>query len=101
MDSATSTTTHHSAVPDVLLGVSMIILSVAIYGVGLIAPLTPSQGVPSPADILVWFVIPLVLLFFGYRIVKSRPIRIAIAVGLIFVFCTGSVLLIFLYLKFF
>ena len=98
MTSSDSTSTHRSTAFDILVGVSAIIVASSIYGVGLISPLTPSEGVPSLSDILLWFVIPLVLLFFGYRIVKLRLLRVAIATELVFVFCTGALLLVFLFM---
>jgi hypothetical protein len=97
MTSSNSTSTHRSTAVEILVGVSVIIVASAIYGVGLISPLTPSKGVPSLIEILLWFVIPLVLLFFGYRTVKIRLLRIAIVTELVFVFCTGALLLVFLF----
>ena len=38
------------------------VLSWAIYGVGLIAPLTPSEGIPSVFDLMVFVGIPLGIL---------------------------------------
>jgi hypothetical protein len=97
MSSLATDTTHRKILLDLLVGVSLMVLSFGIYAVGLIAPLTPSERLPSLTAILVFFLIPLLLLVFAYRTVKLRLLKTLIAVELLFVLSTGSLLLMFLF----
>lgn len=44
----------------------------AVYAVGLVAPLTPSEGSPSIWEILVFLGIPVAILFWCTQVVVSR-----------------------------
>jgi hypothetical protein len=47
-----------------------------IYGVGLIAPLTPSEGLPSPLEFVVFVGVPISLLVIVTRLARSKTIRV-------------------------
>jgi len=64
----------------VVLDVAVNLAALLIYAVGLIAPLTPSEGLPSLMDIVVFVGIPVALLFWCIRASRSR--LIALIVGL-------------------
>lgn len=48
------------------------ILAIIIFGVGLLAPLTPSTGMPSIGSILIFVGLPLLLLLLTWRIYLSK-----------------------------
>lgn len=55
-----------------LLLIAANLMALLIYAVGLVAPLTPSQGSPSPVVILVFVGIPVAILAWGIRACGSR-----------------------------
>ena len=63
-------------------------MALIIYGVGLISPLTPSEGGPSLAMLLIFVGIPLVLTVGGAMATRSKIIKgiLIIAASIIIVF---------------
>jgi protein-S-isoprenylcysteine O-methyltransferase Ste14 len=60
--------------------------ALAIFGVGLLSPLTPSEGCPTLADWMLFVVLPLVLLGIVARAAPRLAIRLlAILQGLLIV----------------
>ena len=55
----------------ILRPVLMGLIAIMIYGTGLIAPLTPSEGGPSLSTILIFVGIPLILIVGGTLITRS------------------------------
>jgi hypothetical protein len=58
-----------------LLWLLMGFVAIVIYGIGLLSPLTPSEGVPSVAMILVFVGIPLGLIAVGALLAQSKIIK--------------------------
>lgn len=50
-------------------------LAVVLFGVGVVAPLTPSQGVPRAVDLLVFAGMPAALLLAGLVLERHRAMR--------------------------
>jgi hypothetical protein len=50
-------------------------VGIVIYGIGLLSPLTPSEGVPSVTMILVWVGIPLGLVSAGALLARSKVVK--------------------------
>lgn len=50
-------------------------LAVVLFGVGVVAPLTPSQGVPRAVDLLVFAGVPAALLLAGLVLEHHRAVR--------------------------
>lgn len=56
-----------------------VIFATIIYGVGLVAPLTPSEGIPSLLELLVFVVVPCAVLVACVIAVNSRPVKALLA----------------------
>ncbi|MEH6544439.1 MAG: hypothetical protein V7721_10890 [Porticoccaceae bacterium] len=54
------------------------ILALFSYGVALLAPLTPSEGVPDIRMLLLFVGFPLLLLLHAWRTYNSRPAKIVV-----------------------
>lgn len=50
-----------------------------LFGIGLVSPLTPSQGLPSPGQLAVFFGLPVLLLTLVAYQARTLPIRILVA----------------------
>lgn len=51
-----------------------------LYGVGLISPLTPSEGMPGVVDVVIFVVGPVAVLIFLARRFRSMPAKITMIV---------------------
>ena len=70
------------------------VLSWAIYGFGLIAPLTPSEGIPTLLDLMVFVGIPLAILGWCWLKCSALWARILVAIqGLAIIGFTSWLLL--------
>jgi hypothetical protein len=72
-----------------------IIFATIIYGVGLVAPLTPSEGVPILWELLVFVIVPCAVLVACAFSVNSRPVK-ALLVIQAFLFVGFSIWLLYL-----
>lgn len=69
------------------------LLAIAIYGVGLISPLTPSEGAPTFGALLVFVGLPLALLLNSWRVYTNQFAKYAVALqGACMVGLTGWLL---------
>jgi hypothetical protein len=59
------------------------ILAVLVYGVGLISPLTPSEGVPSFGDVLIFVILPIVLLGSSLALTRGWLARILVTIQMV------------------
>jgi hypothetical protein len=59
------------------------ILAVLVYGVGLISPLTPSEGVPSFGDVLIFVILPIVLLGSSLTLTRGWLARILVTIQMV------------------
>lgn len=50
-------------------------LAAVLFGVGLVAPLTPSHGMPRAVDLLVFAGVPAALLLAGLVLERHRAVR--------------------------
>lgn len=55
--------------------VALNVVAVVLFGVGVVAPLTPSQGVPRAVDLLVFAGVPAALLLAGLVLERHRAVR--------------------------
>jgi hypothetical protein len=56
------------------------LIAIIIYGTGLIAPLTPSEGGPSLSTILTFIGIPLILIVGGALTTRSLFLRVILII---------------------
>ena len=54
--------------------------ALALFVVGLLSPLTPSEGAPSPPELLVFVAIPLAVILFTVKLVKTKLLRVLLLV---------------------
>lgn len=67
--------------------------ALGLFAIGLIAPLTPSQGTPSPLALAIFVGGPLALIWLSYRWVTSGFVRLALILeALLIVGVTGMLL---------
>lgn len=69
--------------PALALGV---VLAILMYGIGLVAPLTPSEGIPRLWELLLFLACPCVLLLVCAWASGSRLVKMLLVL-LSFVFC--------------
>jgi hypothetical protein len=55
------------------------LLALVLYGMGILAPLTPSEGMPSFWELLLFVGIPMVLLLYSWHICSSKVAKISVA----------------------
>lgn len=55
-------------------------MAAALYVLGLIAPLTPSEGVPELLDVLLFAALPVVLLAIGTVVARSAVLRLLLVI---------------------
>ena len=67
--------------------------AVGIYAVGLLSPLTPSAGVPSTAELLVFVGIPVTVLVSCIVSVRALPLRVILATEALAIMAVSSWLL--------
>jgi hypothetical protein len=53
-------------------------VAAVIFGIGMIGPLTPSEGHPSLMAWLVFSIVPILLTLVGTVVVRPWPVRIAL-----------------------
>lgn len=53
-------------------------LAFAIYGIGLVSPLTPSEGLPGIGSLLTFVGLPLLLLMYAACVYSSRAAKTAV-----------------------
>jgi hypothetical protein len=61
-----------------------------IFGMGLMAPLTPSEGTPGPVDLTVFLGVPLVLFIWSWFVCSAARARVLILLQII-IFAASSV----------
>lgn len=72
-----------------------VVLAIVLFGVGLLAPLTPSEGMPANNELLTYWIFPLALLAFGW--IKT-PDRVLKYISLCLFFLVGGFYSYMLYL---
>jgi hypothetical protein len=69
-----------------VVALSLGFASAIIFGIGMIGPLTPSEGHPTLLAWLVFSIVPLLLILVGTVVAKPWPLKIALmaeAIGII------------------
>jgi len=69
------------------------VAALALFGVGLIAPLTPSEGCPSLSIIAVFVILPVALPLLIVFLVRARLARVALAAQSIALGATAAYIL--------
>jgi hypothetical protein len=64
-----------------------------IYGLGLVAPLTPSEGTPGPVELIVFLGLPLALFAWCWFLRSALWARILVLVQLVVIAVSGGWLL--------
>jgi hypothetical protein len=62
----------------VVVALSLGFAAAIIFGIGMIGPLTPSEGRPTPFVWLVFSIVPLLLTLVGTVVARSWPVKIAL-----------------------
>ena len=73
------------------------VLALALYMVGLIGPLTPSEGMPTAFNILLFAVIPVTILLICWRAYQGRTAKAAALVQALLIVAFSGWLSWFLY----
>jgi hypothetical protein len=75
------------------LAIVLNVAAIALLAVGLLAPLTPSEGMPSTRDLAVFAAGPPTLLVTAFLCRTSKPVRLLIGVECVLVLALLLVLL--------
>lgn len=71
----------------------LILLSMMWFGIGLVAPLTPSSGLPSVGELIVFAGFPLGLLAAGFTVSNHIVAKVTLTILSLFVIAvTGSLM---------
>lgn len=68
----------------------LVAVSVVWFGLGLVAPLTPSYGLPSLWEVLLFVGLPLALIALGFQISKRTIERIFVALPFLFILTVAA-----------
>jgi len=68
----------NAAAKSVVVALSMGFVSAIIFGIGMIGPLTPSEGHPTLLVWLLFSVVPLLLTLVGTVVARPWPVKIAL-----------------------
>jgi hypothetical protein len=71
----------------IIMFISAFIIAPIIFIIGLISPLTPSEGLPSIIGLLIFWIFPLIIL--GVVIYHSKIVLIKIIIGIEFLIIFG------------
>ena len=82
---------------NIVISIVLFVLPILLFGIGLISPLTPSEGAPSWIDILIFAIIPIVICGLHFKIRKNIVIRIFIGLEALGIAIIGFFLLQFVF----
>jgi len=68
----------NAAARSAVIALGMGIVSAIIFGIGMIGPLTPSEGHPTLLAWLVFSIVPLLLTLAGIIVAKPWPVKLAL-----------------------
>ena len=76
-----------------LLMIMTIVASIVWYGIGLISPLTPSEGMPTTSDLIIFVFIPVLAICIWIIISKHLYEKIALGIFVLIIIGFSSWLL--------
>lgn len=82
-----------SSVVGFLLKSSGVMIAPILFGIGLSAPLTPSEGRPELINVLIYWIAPLIILSLAWVKPKEKGLRITSAALFLMVFIPYAYLL--------